>query len=165
MYLKQHSLTIWPGYLTSVRLMEDGILMGVETIHKVLRRDTAMDVMNRIRQQGGDFQVLCNFFKILIHNQLKSNLMVFFFYFSLKSKLSWRVRWSWPTTTRELTELTTSTLRWTQCQPSTCTKKIETLLMWSFIGRDTKWRWEMSLSLCWCLVLHFKYKAFKRKIW
>ena len=94
MYLQQLSLTIWPGYLTSVRLMEDGFLLGVETIHKVLRRDTAMDVMNRIRQQGGDFQVLCNFFKILIHNQLKPNLMVFFFYFSLKSKLSWRVRWS-----------------------------------------------------------------------
>ena len=37
--------------------MEDGFLLGVEIIHKVLRRDTAMDVMNRIRQQGGDFQV------------------------------------------------------------------------------------------------------------
>ena len=57
MYLQQHSLTIWPGYLTSVRHHEDGFLLGVEIIHKVLRRDTAMDVMNRIRQQGGDFQV------------------------------------------------------------------------------------------------------------
>ena len=50
-------MTIWPGYLTSVRHHEDGLLLGVEIIHKVLRRDTAMDVMNRIRQQGGDFQV------------------------------------------------------------------------------------------------------------
>jgi aubergine-like protein len=55
--IQQHYLTIWPGYLTSVRHHEESFLLGVEIIHKVLRRDTAMDVMNRIRQAGGDFQV------------------------------------------------------------------------------------------------------------
>jgi aubergine-like protein len=33
-------------------------LLGVEIIHRVLRRDSALDVMQKIRQAGGDFQVI-----------------------------------------------------------------------------------------------------------
>jgi len=40
-----------------VRHHEDSFLLGVEIIHKVLRRDTAYTVMDKIRQGGGDFQV------------------------------------------------------------------------------------------------------------
>lgn len=54
---KQHFLNVWPGYLTTIRHHEDGFLLGVEIIHKVLRRDTALDVMDRMRQSGGDIQV------------------------------------------------------------------------------------------------------------
>lgn len=50
-------LTIWPGYLNTIRHHEDGYLLVVEIIHKVLRRDTAFDVLNKIRQAGGDVQV------------------------------------------------------------------------------------------------------------
>ena len=47
-----------PGYFTTIRHHEDGFLLGVEIIHKVLRNDTALDVMSRVRQQchNGDVQ-------------------------------------------------------------------------------------------------------------
>ena len=50
-------MKIWPGYLTSIRQHEEQLLLGVEIIFKVLRGDTALDVMAKIRQQGGDFRV------------------------------------------------------------------------------------------------------------
>jgi hypothetical protein len=42
--------------LTSIRQHEQ-LLHSVEIIFKVLRGDTALDVMAKIRQQGGDFRV------------------------------------------------------------------------------------------------------------
>jgi aubergine-like protein len=51
-------LNIWPGYVTTIRHHEEGFLLGVEIIHRVLRRDCALDVMQKIRQNGGDFQVI-----------------------------------------------------------------------------------------------------------
>jgi len=57
--IPQHFLNVWPGYLTTIRHHEDGFLLGVEIIHKVLRRDTALDVMDRMRQSGGEVQALC----------------------------------------------------------------------------------------------------------
>ena len=64
---QSHYLSIWPGYLTTIRHHEDGFLLGVEIIHKVLRRDSALDVMNRIRQSGGDIQVCFQFFYFLFY--------------------------------------------------------------------------------------------------
>jgi len=57
--IQQHNLRIWPGYLTSIRQHEEQLLLGVEIIFKVLRGDTALDVMAKIRQQGGDFRAAC----------------------------------------------------------------------------------------------------------
>jgi aubergine-like protein len=45
-------------YVTTIRHHEEGFLLGVEIIHRVLRRDSALDVMQKIRQAGGDFQVI-----------------------------------------------------------------------------------------------------------
>lgn len=50
-----------PGYFTTVHHHEDDYLLGVEIIHKVLRRETALDVMVQARQNclrqnsGADF--------------------------------------------------------------------------------------------------------------
>lgn len=55
--VRSHNLNIWPGYLTSIRHHEEKFLLGVEIIHKVLRRDTALDVLGTIRNSG-DFQAL-----------------------------------------------------------------------------------------------------------
>ncbi|XP_057371400.1 piwi-like protein Siwi [Daphnia carinata] len=58
--IPQHFLNVWPGYVTTIRHHEEGFLLGVEIIHRVLRRDTALDMMNKIRQAGGDFQAMCS---------------------------------------------------------------------------------------------------------
>ncbi|XP_046643892.1 piwi-like protein Siwi [Daphnia pulicaria] len=58
--IPQHFLNIWPGYVTTIRHHEEGFLLGVEIIHRVLRRDSALDVMQKIRQAGGDFQAMCS---------------------------------------------------------------------------------------------------------
>lgn len=57
---QQHNLRIWPGYETSIRYHEDKLLLGCEIVFKVLRGDTAMDVMNRVYNQGGNFKVRTN---------------------------------------------------------------------------------------------------------
>lgn len=58
MFEQAHQLTIWPGYLTSIHFHEKSYLLGVEIIHKVLRRDTALDVMTKIHQMGRDVEVI-----------------------------------------------------------------------------------------------------------
>jgi len=46
-----------PGYFTTVHHHEDNYLLGVEIVHKVLRRDNALDVMDLVRRSSGtDFQ-------------------------------------------------------------------------------------------------------------
>ncbi|EFX88764.1 Piwi/Aubergine-like protein [Daphnia pulex] len=58
--IPQHFLNIWPGYVTTIRHHEEGFLLGVEIIHRVLRRDSALDVMNKIRQASDQFEAMCS---------------------------------------------------------------------------------------------------------
>ncbi|XP_014259810.1 piwi-like protein Siwi isoform X3 [Cimex lectularius] len=52
--IKEYKMELWPGYLTSIRQHENNILMCAEITHKVMRRETALDLMyesmNRSRQ-------------------------------------------------------------------------------------------------------------------
>ncbi|XP_046635666.1 piwi-like protein Siwi isoform X2 [Daphnia pulicaria] len=48
-----HPITIWPGYVTTIRRHERDYLLNVEIVHKYLRRDTAMNVIERIHRQLG----------------------------------------------------------------------------------------------------------------
>ena len=48
--LRQHKLELWPGYETSIRQMEQDILLCVEISHKVLRTDTVLDLLNQIKR-------------------------------------------------------------------------------------------------------------------
>jgi len=50
--IQAHNLSIWPGYLATIHHHEDKFLLGVEIIHKVLRRDTALDVLGSLRSRG-----------------------------------------------------------------------------------------------------------------
>jgi len=43
-----YSLEIAPGYLTSIRRYESDVLLNISTLHKVIRKEKAMDIMNRI---------------------------------------------------------------------------------------------------------------------
>ncbi|XP_046439550.1 piwi-like protein Siwi [Daphnia pulex] len=49
-----HPITIWPGYLTAINHHEKDCLLNVEIVHKFLRRDSALDIMDRIRRSGSD---------------------------------------------------------------------------------------------------------------
>jgi hypothetical protein len=45
-----YDLEIASGYITSIRRYESHILMNVYTLHKVFRKEMAVDVMNRVRR-------------------------------------------------------------------------------------------------------------------
>ena len=55
-------MNIWPGYLTTIKHHEEKFLLCVEVIHKVLRRDTALDVLGNVRNNSNDFQVSAIFY-------------------------------------------------------------------------------------------------------
>lgn len=50
-------LEIWPGYITSIRQHEEDILVCAEISHKVMRSETVLDVLNRIRNENREFKV------------------------------------------------------------------------------------------------------------
>ncbi|XP_045030836.1 piwi-like protein Siwi isoform X2 [Daphnia magna] len=49
-----YPITIWPGYLTTIQHYEQDYLLKLDTISKFLRRDTAHDVMDKIRRRQAD---------------------------------------------------------------------------------------------------------------
>lgn len=53
------SLQIWQGVVTSIRQHEKNILMCVDTVHKVVRRDTALQIIKSIAEQKGNYKENC----------------------------------------------------------------------------------------------------------
>ena len=49
-----NDLTIWPGYFTTIRYHEDCFLLGLDLIFKLQRKDTALRVMYKIKQNHED---------------------------------------------------------------------------------------------------------------
>ena len=45
-------MELWPGYVTSIRQHEDSILMCAEITHKVMRRETVLDLLNECQQRN-----------------------------------------------------------------------------------------------------------------
>jgi aubergine-like protein len=52
--LNDYKLELWPGYVTSIRIHENKILLCCEISHKVLRQETALDVLVRCHQDSND---------------------------------------------------------------------------------------------------------------
>ena len=46
--MPEDRLTLWPGFITAIRRHEAGMMLCVEVTHKVLRNETAYDVMHDI---------------------------------------------------------------------------------------------------------------------
>ena len=42
----QHKLEIWPGYVTAVAEYEGGLMLNLDVSHKVLRTQTAHDLVS-----------------------------------------------------------------------------------------------------------------------
>lgn len=58
--LGKHRLQVWPGFATSIKRTDGGLHLGVEVIHKVLRNDSVLDIMNVLYQQSKEnFQDEC----------------------------------------------------------------------------------------------------------
>nr|WOZ50368.1 piwi [Sogatella furcifera] len=49
--IPEFKLELWPGYLTSMRQHEQNFLLCVEIVHKVLRQDTAWDLLRESQQK------------------------------------------------------------------------------------------------------------------
>lgn len=49
-------LDIWPGYITSIRQHEEDILVCAELSHKIMRSETILDIMRRIKTEDRDFK-------------------------------------------------------------------------------------------------------------
>lgn len=57
---QEHKLTVWPGYFTSIRHHQDDFLLNVEIKSRVLRSDSALNVMQLIhRYHKDDFHNRC----------------------------------------------------------------------------------------------------------
>ncbi|XP_063696838.1 protein aubergine-like [Culicoides brevitarsis] len=54
--INEFRLELWPGYVTSIRQHENDILMCAEISTKVMRMETALDVLSRCTQGHGDFR-------------------------------------------------------------------------------------------------------------
>ncbi|KAF6729960.1 Piwi-like protein 1 [Oryzias melastigma] len=52
--IPQHSLTIWPGYSTTILQYESSIMLCTDVSHKVLRSETVLDFMINLRQKCGN---------------------------------------------------------------------------------------------------------------
>ncbi|XP_049852397.1 LOW QUALITY PROTEIN: piwi-like protein Siwi [Schistocerca gregaria] len=50
--IRNYSLELWPGYITSIRQHEDEILMCTEITHKVMRMETVHDILKRVVQNN-----------------------------------------------------------------------------------------------------------------
>ncbi|KAK9512948.1 hypothetical protein O3M35_001250 [Rhynocoris fuscipes] len=56
--VREYKMELWPGYLTSIRQHESSILMCAEITHKVMRRDTALDLIHdmKTRHRNADWK-------------------------------------------------------------------------------------------------------------
>ncbi|XP_058715410.1 piwi-like protein 2 isoform X2 [Poecile atricapillus] len=50
--LQKYSLHIWPGYAVSIRRKDGGLFLMVDSIHKIIRSDSVLSVMQNIHSQS-----------------------------------------------------------------------------------------------------------------
>lgn len=55
--IREYSLELWPGYVTSIGQYENDVLLNAEINFKVLRMDTAYQLFRQIAERGRDFKV------------------------------------------------------------------------------------------------------------
>ena len=60
--INAHELEMWPGYLTTTRLVQDGIFLNVDTVSKFIQQRTILDFINDLEGKGLSQQQICNLF-------------------------------------------------------------------------------------------------------
>lgn len=55
------SLQIWQGVVTSIRQHEEKVMMCVDTAHKVVRKETALQMIKSVADscRGGNYREAC----------------------------------------------------------------------------------------------------------
>lgn len=53
----EYGLELWPGYVTTIRQYEQHIMMNADISFKVMRQQTAYDLMNEIGRRSQNFKV------------------------------------------------------------------------------------------------------------
>lgn len=53
--IRQHNLSIWPGYVTAIDQFEGGLLLQCDVSHRVLRTETVRDQLTMLKKKG-DFK-------------------------------------------------------------------------------------------------------------
>lgn len=53
---------MWPGYLTTTRLLEDGIFLNVDTVSKFIQQRTILDFIQELEANGKTKEYICNLF-------------------------------------------------------------------------------------------------------
>jgi aubergine-like protein len=48
---------VWPGFASSIHMLEKGILLNIDIVHKVLRTESVLDLINEIKNKSrGDIK-------------------------------------------------------------------------------------------------------------
>uniref|UniRef100_A0A0A9YSH4 Protein piwi n=1 Tax=Lygus hesperus TaxID=30085 RepID=A0A0A9YSH4_LYGHE len=68
--LPQHKLEIWPGYGTSIRQHETAILLNCDLTSKVMRHETALDVLMQCREKARDVGAIRALFEEVMINSI-----------------------------------------------------------------------------------------------
>lgn len=55
-YINDYGIMVWPGYKTSVRLCESGLLLEVDFTSRILQQKSVYQYLKEIREQGGNFE-------------------------------------------------------------------------------------------------------------
>ena len=50
--LSQYNIEVWPGFSSSLQMLEKGVLLNVDICHKVIRTDTVLDLINDIKNRS-----------------------------------------------------------------------------------------------------------------
>ena len=48
----QYNIEVWPGFSSSLQILENGVLLNVDICHKVIRTDTVLDLINEIKSKA-----------------------------------------------------------------------------------------------------------------
>jgi len=67
-HLQTHKLEIWPGFNSSVNILNEGVLLNMNILYKVLRPETALDI---VRNLGQDSSRNCNDLKEIFNDYFK----------------------------------------------------------------------------------------------
>jgi hypothetical protein len=56
--INHHNIEVWPGFASSLQMVQKGVLLNVDIVHKVLRTDNVLDFMSDVRNRcrSGDPQ-------------------------------------------------------------------------------------------------------------